>query len=456
MPLASPLFSVKKVCCLETEPSLELLQIPIEQVAPHPANPRRNLGNLSEMAASITVQGLLIPLVTIPAEHVVQLWPDHASALDGKSLVVLSGHRRLEAATRAADGDTSALISVAVRRDAICSDVLAQLAFMRTDNIARSPLTPMEEARSFQQAKEAGFSQRQIARETGCDQSHVCRRLALLKLPEALFPHIDSGKLPIHDGLRLAAMDGHETMLGVWRLLDDQGPDRWITTMNLAIEEHDRRTGFQRQREASVAQAAAEGIELVDGVAVFGRRLPAHRLTDPADIESARSEGVLVADIDNDGNLTYFTTAGPVSDRPKARGVREAPERPEQVAARFREQAALVLVARPPRLNEAAADIVAAWIDSASPETRRLARRWLEALRIDPSAADAASTWWQRMRHSGWSAKLHAAHALALARSEVSARVHKVWDADDITWLQRLVDEAGYIPTDWERERLRR
>lgn len=442
---------------MESELSLELLQVPIEQVAPHPANPRRNLGDISELAASISVQGLLIPLVTIPVEDVAKSWPERATELEGKSLVVLSGHRRLEAATQAANGDTSALIAVAVRRDAICADVLAQLAFMRTDNIARSPLTPMEEARSFQQAKEAGFSQRQIARETGCDQSHVCRRLSLLKLPEELHAHIDSGKLPIHDGLRLAAMDGHETMLGVWRLLDDQGPDRWINTMNLAIEEYDRRTSFQRQREASIAQAAAEGIELVDAVAVFGRKLPAHRLTEAADIESARSEGVLVADIDNDGNLTYFTTATPASDRPnKVREAREAPERPEQAAARYREQAALVLVARPPRLDEAAADIVAAWIDSASPETRRLARRWLEALRIEPSAADASSTWWQRMRHSGWSAKLHAAHALALARSEVSARVHKVWDADDITWLRRLVDEAGYIPTDWERERLRR
>jgi uncharacterized phage-like protein YoqJ len=52
--------------------------------------------------------------------------------------------------------------------------------------------------------------------------------------------------------------------------------------------------------------------------------------------------------------------------------------------------------------------------------------------------------------------RVHAAHALALARSELAVRAHEeAWNDEDRSWLCRLIDQAGYVPTAWERDRLR-
>jgi len=48
-----------------------------------------------------------------------------------------------------------------------------------------------------------------------------------------------------------------------------------------------------------------------------------------------------------------------------------------------------------------------------------------------------------------------AAHAMALAQREARARGgYRTWDATDAAYLQILVDQAGYAPTDWELARL--
>ncbi|WP_129785224.1 hypothetical protein [Promicromonospora panici] len=245
-------------------------------------------------------------------------------------------------------------------------------------------------------------------------------------------------------------------MLGVWRLLADTGPDRWITTVDRAIDEYTARHAYQTNRAASIARAADTGTELIDPTEVFGPDSPGHRLDSSADIEAARSRGVLVAAVNGDGDLEYYTTALPSHPGPGPQS-REAPTGtpPQLTATRAREQAAIIMASAPPRLDEAAADIVDAYVDSADAESRHLARRWLLALHIGPAADLPAQAWWQRVRGGRWALRVHAAHALALARSELAVRAHDAWDDDDRSWLRRLIDQAGYIPTAWERDRLR-
>ncbi|MFI7074939.1 hypothetical protein [Micromonospora sediminicola] len=59
------------------------------------------------------------------------------------------------------------------------------------------------------------------------------------------------------------------------------------------------------------------------------------------------------------------------------------------------------------------------------------------------------------MRRSGWHTRVHAAHALALARREVQARgTYRSWTHSDAAWLARLATEADYAPSEWEQARL--
>ena len=66
----------------------EIKMIPIEQLEHHPENPRLDLGDLTELTASIKANGILQNLTVIPDDD------------SFESFTVLIGHRRLAAAKR--------------------------------------------------------------------------------------------------------------------------------------------------------------------------------------------------------------------------------------------------------------------------------------------------------------------------------------------------------------------
>ncbi|MEG2624333.1 MAG: ParB N-terminal domain-containing protein, partial [Clostridia bacterium] len=69
--------------------------ISIENLYPHPQNPRKDLGDLTELAQSIKAQGVLQNLTVVPWNFVEQdkgKWDD-----DYYRFFVLIGHRRLAA-----------------------------------------------------------------------------------------------------------------------------------------------------------------------------------------------------------------------------------------------------------------------------------------------------------------------------------------------------------------------
>ena len=67
-------------------------EIPVHQIREHGANPRRQVGDITDLTASIKAHGLLEPLVVAP--------------LNGAEYRLIAGHRRL-AALREASIDTA-------------------------------------------------------------------------------------------------------------------------------------------------------------------------------------------------------------------------------------------------------------------------------------------------------------------------------------------------------------
>ena len=80
------------------------------------------------------------------------------------------------------------------------------IAIMFAENFHREDLTPLEEAATFALLRELGLPQTQIAAQTGCSQSHVSKRLALLTLPPAAQEALREGQLPLNDALALAGL----------------------------------------------------------------------------------------------------------------------------------------------------------------------------------------------------------------------------------------------------------
>ncbi|MFF0256903.1 ParB/RepB/Spo0J family partition protein [Micromonospora zamorensis] len=130
--------------------------VPLSSVVTHPANPRKVLNDLGELETSIREVGVIQPPVVLPASRVAAAWPAHAEKLVNAEWVVLVGARRRTAAGNVYGDDPDATLDVLVREDAIADDPLAQLDVMTAENVARSPLSPVEEARAFAEQEAAG------------------------------------------------------------------------------------------------------------------------------------------------------------------------------------------------------------------------------------------------------------------------------------------------------------
>jgi len=70
----------------------EIVYIDVHKLYPHPDNPRKNVDDLEELAASIKANGILQNLTVVPKlGEITGKW-------DGESYTVIIGHRRLAAA----------------------------------------------------------------------------------------------------------------------------------------------------------------------------------------------------------------------------------------------------------------------------------------------------------------------------------------------------------------------
>ncbi len=137
------------------------------------------------LTASVRAQGILQPLLV-----------DRADA----GPVLIDGHRRL-AAARAAG-----LTAVPVIERTGDEGEAAQLAAALAANLRRRGLDPIEEARAYARATEAGWPQRRIAEAVGCSRRHVSERLRLLRLPESVTEAISDGALTLASVPRIEAV----------------------------------------------------------------------------------------------------------------------------------------------------------------------------------------------------------------------------------------------------------
>ncbi len=150
----------------------------IDAIEPHPGNIREDLGDLAELARSIQQQGILQPLL-------VQPHPDK----EGKYRL-LAGHRRFDAAQLAGLTRVPAVI-----RDGV--DDNQALELMLVENCQRRELGPMERAEALGSLINRGYSQSQIARQTGMSVSWVNYYLSLLALDDAGREQVRTGRLTV-------------------------------------------------------------------------------------------------------------------------------------------------------------------------------------------------------------------------------------------------------------------
>jgi ParB family transcriptional regulator, chromosome partitioning protein len=160
----------------------------IEDVYPGPEQPRTSFDDaeLAELAESIKVHGVIVPLVVRPRPP--------------GGYFLIAGERRWRAAQRAGLHEVPVVVQ----------EVDSQVAFERAlvENLQRSDLGPIEEAVAFQRlVDEFGLTQEQVADRIGKDRSTVSNAIRLLKLPPNVRQMVEDERLSMGHARALLGLD---------------------------------------------------------------------------------------------------------------------------------------------------------------------------------------------------------------------------------------------------------
>jgi len=150
-------------------------KLPIEDIVPNPNQPRIHFNEteLRELSESIQEHGVLQPLLV--RKH-------------GNGYEIIAGERRYQASKLAGLEELPVII-----KDVNDEEMLA-LALI--ENLQRSDLNPVEEAKGYRQLIDAsGMTQEALSRAVSKSRSAITNSLRLLDLPEVVQQMIFEGKL---------------------------------------------------------------------------------------------------------------------------------------------------------------------------------------------------------------------------------------------------------------------
>lgn len=166
--------------------SNEIKLINTSLIDPHPDNPRKQIGDVTDLAASIKANGLLSPLSVVP---------------NGERYRVIAGHRRLAACKQAGTGAVPCFV--------LDLDPLQQLEAMVTENCQREQLTVLEEADAIQGMLDLGATTASVAHRLGRSSDYVRDRAKAASIDnEVRATRDDFSQLTIGQLVAIARYDG--------------------------------------------------------------------------------------------------------------------------------------------------------------------------------------------------------------------------------------------------------
>jgi ParB family transcriptional regulator, chromosome partitioning protein len=167
--------------------------IAIDLLRPNPKNPRRHFNDeeIESLANSLKVKGLLQPIMVRPVAN--------------GEFEIVAGERRWRAAQRAGLHQVPALVRELDDRETL------EIAII--ENVQRSDLNPLEEARAYKMLQDQyAYTQQQLAEVIGKSRSHIANTMRLSTLPQAVLQQIETGKLSAGHARTLVATENPENI----------------------------------------------------------------------------------------------------------------------------------------------------------------------------------------------------------------------------------------------------
>ncbi|MEP6912972.1 MAG: ParB/RepB/Spo0J family partition protein [bacterium] len=197
--------------------------ISIDQLDPNPDQPRREIGDLTELTNSIKQRGVLEPLLVRPATQ------------NGRWLII-AGERRWRAAREAG------LHEVPCVEMNVDDQSVAEIALI--ENMQRKDLTPWEEADGLRALCERfGYTHEDVAKKVGKSRSTVTEALSIAAIPAS-----------IREICRRGGINAKSVLLEIVRQPDEAS----MRTMAKEIAERGlTREGARQARRAQIDPKAA-------------------------------------------------------------------------------------------------------------------------------------------------------------------------------------------------------
>lgn len=189
----------------------KLQYIETSKIHPHPDNPRKELGDLTELADSIKANGVLQNLTVIPQGN--------------DQYTVIIGHRRLAASKKAGLSVVPCVVTEMTPQE--------QVRTMLMENIQRNDLTLYEQAQGFQMMLDMGETVESIAKDCGFSQTTVRRRVKLMELDGDKVKKAESRGATLKDYLELDKIESPELKN---KALDAIGTANFRDVLKKAIE----------------------------------------------------------------------------------------------------------------------------------------------------------------------------------------------------------------------------
>jgi len=178
-------------------------EIPIGELDPNPDQPRRTFDeeSIAQLADSIRDQGVLQPLLVVPA---------------GRRYRIIAGERRYRAG-RAAGLETLPCIVKDI-------DVIRQMEIALIENLQREDLNPLEAAKGIQALmKQCGYTQEKVSTRLGKSRPAVANLLRMLSLPDEITEMVRDGRLSAGHARVLAGLTDREQQLALGRKAAEEG-----------------------------------------------------------------------------------------------------------------------------------------------------------------------------------------------------------------------------------------
>lgn len=229
----------------------QIVEVPVTHIDANPDNPRHDLGDLSQLEASIRQVGILQPLVV-------------RRNGTGDTYQLIAGHRRFAAAIRAGLNTIPVVPVEADDRDA--------LAMALIENLQREDIDPIDEAVAYRKLKDFGWKQNDIAKRISRSPSHISKRIRLLDLPEKAQKHIRSGDIPVelaYEVAKAAKEHGIDPDAVVDDLLYVDPEDR-EGQLDISVEN----ARWRKAREDRYRETEALGFQPLPHKEEYGRHVP--------------------------------------------------------------------------------------------------------------------------------------------------------------------------------------